>query len=108
MLRGARILTAMGFLDDLKRQADALQAQQQTDASALERNTQLADAACKSAFTYLDTLVRQLLVLKPVSKVRYELDRKTRFEGLPMTQLKVDARRRMLRNTSSSRDNTSR
>ena len=28
---------------------------------------------------------------------RYELDRKTRLEGLPMTQLKVDARRRMLR-----------
>lgn len=87
----------MGFLDDLKRQAEALQAQQTNDTAALERNTQLADAACKTAFTYLDTLVRQLVVLKPVSKVRYELDRKTRLEGLPLTQLKVDARRRMLR-----------
>lgn len=91
------ILTDMGFLDDLKRQADALQAQQHTDTAALERNTQLADAACKSAFSYLDTLVRQLLVLKPVSKVRYELDKKTRFDALPITGLKVDARRRMLR-----------
>lgn len=87
----------MGFLDDLKRQADALQAQQSTDTAALERNTQLADAGCKTAFTYLDTLVRQLQVLKPVSKVRYELDKKTRFEQLPITQLKVDARRKMLR-----------
>lgn len=41
--------------------------------------------------------MRQLIVLKPVSKVRYELDRKTRLEGLPLTQLKVDARRRQLR-----------
>jgi hypothetical protein len=87
MLRVAPISTAMGFLDDLKRQADALQAQQHTD------------AACKGAFTYLDTLTRQLLVLKPVSKVRYELDKKTRFEGLPITTLKVDARRKMLRGT---------
>ena len=87
----------MGLLDDLKRQAEALQARQNTDTAALERNTQLADAACKTAFTYLDTLVRQLIVLKPVSKARYELDRKTRLEGLPMTQLKVDARRKMLR-----------
>lgn len=87
----------MGLLDDLKRQAEALQARQNTDTAALERNTQLADAACKTAFTYLDTLVRQLIVLKPVSKTRYELDRKTRLEGLPMTQLKVDARRKMLR-----------
>lgn len=87
----------MGLLDDLKRQAEALQAQQSQDSAAFERNMQLADAACKTAFTYLDTLVRQLIVLKPVSKVRYELDRKTRLEGLPMTQLKVDARRRMLR-----------
>jgi hypothetical protein len=89
----------MGFLDDLKRQADALQAQQQTDSAALERQAQLADAACRSAFSYLDTLVRQLLVLKPVSKVRYELDKKTRFEGLPITNLKVDARRKKLRGT---------
>jgi hypothetical protein len=89
----------MGFLDDLKRQADALQAQQHTDVAALERNARLADAACKGAFTYLDTLTRQLLVLKPVSKVRYELDKKTRFEGLPITTLKVDARRKMLRGT---------
>lgn len=87
----------MGFLDDLKRQADALQAQQNTDTAALERNTQLADAACKTAFSYLDALVRQLIVLKPVSRVRYELDKKTRFERLPITQLKVDARRKMLR-----------
>ena len=87
----------MGFLDDLKRQAEALQAQQTLDTAALDRNAQLADAACKTAFTYLDTLVRQLLVLKPVSRARFEFDRRTRLEGLPITQPKVDARRRQLR-----------
>lgn len=87
----------MGFLDELKRQAEALQAQQSTDTAALERNTALADAACKGVFTYLDTLARQLIVLKPQSRVRYALDKKTVFDGLPLTGLKVDARRRMLR-----------
>lgn len=87
----------MGFLDELKRQAEALQAQQSTDTAALERNAALADAACKGVFTYLDTLARQLIVLKPQSKVRYALDKKTVFDALPLTGLKVDARRRMLR-----------
>jgi hypothetical protein len=65
----------VGFLDDLKRQAEAVKAEQTVDVAALERNTLLAESACKTVFTYFDTLLRQLEVLKPVSKVRYVLDR---------------------------------
>ncbi len=87
----------MGFLDDLKRQAEAARAGQTIDTAALERNALLTEAACKTVFTYFDTLIRQLEVLKPISKTRYALDRRTVFEQLPMVELKVDARRRKLR-----------
>lgn len=87
----------MGFLDDLKRQADAARAQRTTDTAALERNAALADAACKTVFTYLSTLGQQLEVLKPVSKVRYALDKRCVFDALPMLAFRTDARRKRLR-----------
>lgn len=87
----------VGFLDDLKRQAEAMKAGQSTDFAAAERNGLLTEAACKTVFTYFDTLIRQLDVLKPVSKTRYALDRRTVFDQLPMVELKIDARRRKLR-----------
>ena len=87
----------MGFLDDLKRQAEAAKAAQNTDAATLARNTALADAACKSAFNYLSTLGQQLEVLQPRSKTRYRLDTKTVFEGLKCCGWRADARRKPLR-----------
>ncbi len=97
----ARVITVatktVGFLDDLKRQADAAKAGQTIDLAGAERNGLLTEAACKTVFTYFDTLIRQLDVLKPVSKTRYALDRRTVFEQLPMVELKIDARRRKLR-----------
>lgn len=90
-------MRAVGFLDDLKRQADAARAQQSTDTAAQERNTALADAACKTVFGYLSTLGQQLEVLKPVSKVRYVLDKRTAFDALPRVAFRTDARRKRLR-----------
>jgi hypothetical protein len=55
----------VGFLDDLERQADA---------ATLARNTALADATCKPAFSCLSTLGQQLEVLQPRSKTRCRLD----------------------------------
>lgn len=87
----------VGFLDDLKRQAEAAKAGQTVDLATAERNGLLVEAACKTVFGYVDTLIRQLDVLKPVSKTRYALDRRTVFEQLPITELKVDTRRKKLR-----------
>lgn len=86
----------MSFLDNLKRQADALQARQQTDAAAFERNAQLTEAACKTAFLYWLDLVQQLNVLAPRSPGRHALDSRTAFESLPMHDFRVDARRQSL------------
>ena len=58
----------MGYLEELKRQADDVLAQQRQDIGALQRNTLLTDAACQTTARYLATLARQLNVLQPVSK----------------------------------------
>jgi hypothetical protein len=93
----ARFSTPVGFLDDLKRQADALKAQQTTDLAALARNTALAEAACKTTFTYFNALTEQLGVLQPKSHARFTLDRKHVFEALPLADFRMDARRKRLR-----------
>jgi hypothetical protein len=87
----------VGFLDDLKRQADAARSQQQTDTSALARNAALADMACKTAFAYLNTLAQRLNVLKPASTRRLVLDRRHAFDGLPLSDFRADARRKVHR-----------
>ncbi len=87
----------MGFLDDLKRQADAAKAAQQTDTGALERNALLTDAACRTAGAYFGTLAQQLNVLRPRSKVVFRLDRRHVFEGLQLGDFRADARRKKLR-----------
>ena len=87
----------MGFLDDLKRQADAAKAAETTDIGALERNAALADAACNTAFKYLNSLVQQLNVLKPVSKVTYYIDKRHAIDKLKLIDFKADARRKRLR-----------
>ena len=87
----------VGFLDDLKRQADAAKAQQTTDIGALERNTALADLACKTAFNYLAALAQQLNVLLPRSKRSYRLDKRHVFDTLQLCDFRADARHKRLR-----------
>jgi hypothetical protein len=83
----------VGFLDDLKRQADAARAQQGSNAQALARNAALADAACNGAFKYFTTLAQQLNVLRPRSKVAYRLDRRHLVEQPQLIGFRADARR---------------
>ncbi len=87
----------MGFLDDLKRQADDAKARLNTDTGQLDRNAMLADVACKTASSYFSTLVQQLNVLQPRSKVTYRLDRRNTFAALPLCEFRADARRKKLR-----------
>jgi len=87
----------VGFLDDLKRQADEAKARQNTDTGQLERNSALADAACKAASTYFSTLVQQLNVLQPRSKVSYRLDKRHAFDATQLCDFRFDARRTRLR-----------
>ena len=87
----------MGYLEDLKRQADDVLAQQRQDVGALQRNALLTDAACQATSRYLSALARQLNVLQPVSKTVWWLDRKTSFSQLRFTEFRADARMKKLR-----------
>jgi hypothetical protein len=87
----------VGFLDDLKRQADEAKARLNTDIGQLERNSALADVACKTASTYFSTLVQQLNVLQPRSRVIYRLDKRHAFEAMQLCDFRFDARRTRLR-----------
>jgi len=87
----------VGFLDDLKRQADEAKARLNTDTSLLERNAALTDAGCKTASTYFSTLVQQLNVLQPRSKAAYRLDKRNVFEAMQLCDFRFDARRTRLR-----------
>ena len=87
----------MGFLDDLKRQAEATKARQSADDDKQGRNAGLTDMACKTASNYFAQLVQQLNVLRPRSKVTYRLDRTQRFADLPLVDFRSDARTKRLR-----------
>ena len=87
----------MSYLDDLKRKAAELQAAKSVDQETLRRNTGLVEAAAQAAARYLMDLGKQLEVLRPISKVSYGFDKKTRLEGFPMVDFRFDARRKRLR-----------
>ncbi|NKI93286.1 hypothetical protein [Rhizobacter sp. SG703] len=87
----------MGFLDDLKRQADALKSKQTEDTATLARNAALVEAACKTTWHYWMDLAQQLNVLLPTAPVRFSLDKVTALEGLKRRDFRVDARRKQHR-----------
>jgi hypothetical protein len=87
----------VGYLEELKRQADAALAQQTQDIGALERNALLTDSACQTASRYFGTLARQLNVLQPVSKTVWRFDSRTAFSQLRFTDFRADARMKKLR-----------
>ena len=88
----------MGYLDELKRQADEARARSSVDLAALERNSLLTDGACNSAFRYLSCLAQQLNVLQPVSKAAYRFDAKNTFRHLKMSNFRCDSRQHKNRN----------
>ena len=87
----------MGYLEELKRQADAALAQQTQDIGALQRNALLTDSACQTTSRYFGTLARQLNVLQPVSKAVWRFDNRTSFSQLRFTDFRADSRLKKLR-----------
>ena len=87
----------MGYLEELKRQADAALAQQTQDIGALQRNALLTDSACQTTSRYFGTLARQLNVLQPVSKAVWRFDSRTSFSQLRFTDFRADSRLKKLR-----------
>jgi hypothetical protein len=84
----------VSFLDDLKQQAQARQAQLRGDHAVIEHNVALVEAACAVVWRYLDDLGRQLDVLQPASPQRYAIDPRAVVEGLRYTAFGADLRRK--------------
>jgi len=88
----------VGYLDELKRQADEARARNTVDLAALERNSLVTDGACQAAFRYLASLAQQLNVLQPTSKITYRLDNRNLCSNLKLCEFKADSRMKKLRN----------
>jgi hypothetical protein len=86
----------MSFLDDLKRQAGSLKAQDSHSQQSLLRTTQLVDAAARVVQHYLMELASNLDVIRPLSKRRYALDRGVVVEAFPLVDFRYDARRKIV------------
>lgn len=84
----------MGYLDDLKRQAEAARAKLTVDSAALERNSLVVDSACQAAARYLLSLAQQLNVLQPTSKAVFRFDAKNVFRDLKLSNFRTDSRMR--------------
>jgi hypothetical protein len=87
----------VSFLNQLKSQAHALQNHEGLQQRGLEENTARTEAACKLVHHYFDDLARQLNVIQPPAP-RFTLDGRTPWPAMKLTDFRVDARRKLLRN----------
>jgi hypothetical protein len=91
----------MGYLDDLRKRAAALEGQQREDVEAIERNIIAVEDVCKGCFHYWLDLARQLNVLRPAVPTRYVFDARHALEPadeLRFDEFQVDSRLKALRN----------
>jgi hypothetical protein len=84
----------MGLLDDLKRQAAAVQAHQNAQARDFAECVLEVDEAMHHAFLYLNDVVKQLAVLNPPSPRTFDLEPGVRFEGMRLTDFFIDFRKK--------------
>src|SRR5687768_1756475 len=87
----------MSFLNQLKSQAKALQGERVSHEQGLEERTAATEQAGKLVLFYLQDLARQLTVIQPDGP-SFSLDGKTPWPAMKLTDFRVDARRKMLRN----------
>ena len=83
----------MGFLDDLKRQAEALRAQGDHQQRLQLHVVQAVEAAAASLRAYLLDLAQSLEAIRPAARVRYLLDKQAVLQDLPHEDFRFDARR---------------
>jgi hypothetical protein len=87
----------MSFLEQLKRQADALKQQRSTEELHQEEVTARTEQACRVVLAYWQDLARQLTVIEPAGP-SLTLDGKTPWPAMKLVDFRVDARRKALRN----------
>lgn len=86
----------MSYLQQLKRQAQALQSEQGAQDQGLEAHTQATEQACRLVWNYFNELVRQLNVIEPAA-THLGLDKRSPWPGMRQTGFRFDARKKLLR-----------
>jgi len=82
----------MGLLDDLKKQAEQVKSQQLSQESLRGENLRLVEEKMRQTFQYLNELLKQLAVLKPVNPVVYALPGIGDLKNLSYAESFVDYR----------------
>ena len=85
----------MSFLNQLKSQAQTMQAQQTADQQSQLQQVEAVERATHQAWRYLDELAAQLCVLQPDGP-RLSADGKTPWPAMRASDFRVDARRKMV------------
>jgi hypothetical protein len=86
----------MSYLQQLKRQAQALQSDKGAEVQGLEAHTQATEQACKLIWNYFNELVRQLNVIEPAAAF-LGLDKRSAWLNMRQTGFRFDARKKLLR-----------
>jgi len=86
----------MGLLDDLKKQAELVKTQQMSQQSLREDNLRLVEEKMKQTFAYLNDLLKQLAVLKPVNPLLFSLPGLGDFKDMGFAESFIDYRRKRI------------
>ena len=86
----------MGFLDDLKNKAQALESQLRDEGAEAARRTTEVEAACAQTWRYLEELARQLQVLQPPCTTRFVIDPRAVVSGMRYSNFTADVRRKRI------------
>jgi len=86
----------MGFLDQLKQEAQAVQARQGAAVQHLDAHVAATEDACQQLVRYLSELAAQLNVIQPPAR-GLTLDGKTSWPAMKLTEFRFDARKKILR-----------
>lgn len=86
----------MGLLDDLKKQAELVKTQQTSQQSLREENLKIVEEKMRQAFQYLNELLKQLAVLKPVNPATYSLPGIADLKNLGFSETFIDYRRKRI------------
>jgi hypothetical protein len=86
----------MGFLDQLRQEAQAVQARHGVVVQHLDANVAATEEACQRVAPYLSELAAQLNIIQPAAR-DLSLDGKTRWPAMKLVDFRFDARKKILR-----------
>ena len=84
----------MGLLDDLKKQAELAKTQQVSAKSHQEESLKAVEAKARLAFQYLNDLLKQLAVLKPVNPLNFSIHGVAELKNLTYLDSFIDNRKK--------------